>query len=317
VRARVLLLALLLPAACGGEPGAPTCLDRPAEAVDGDYVRTVTVDGDARVVTYRDGRVVRMPRDPRRVVSTLPGITEIVAALGAADRLVAVSEHCDRPPEVLDLPRLSVMPLDRERLAVLEPDLLLVDAVVRVIGLEDVDVPVLTLESRSLAHLAETVHLLASVFDTEEARAEAKRFDVALELAATASAPPPGTPTLRVLLVAQCDPLVVLGPGSLLDDGLRLCGAVNVACDLGRPSGPFAEELVLARAPDWILTLDGEPDPQLLRRWSSLAAVREGRVASGRSDDLVRAGPRTPTAVVRLADVLHGRRPAAALGGER
>lgn len=313
-----LLAALaLVGTACGAEHAAPACLDRPAAAVDGDYVRSTALDGDTRVVTFRDGRVFRVPRDPRRVVSTLPGITEMVAALGAADRLVAVSPYCDRPPEVLHLPRLSVMPLDRERLAELEPDLVLVDAVVRVVGLEDAHVPVLPLESRSVGHLEATVDLLAAVFDSPAARGEAARFAAALARAETAAAPPPGARTLRVLLVAQCDPLVVLGPGSLLDDALRLCGAANVACDLGRASGPFAEELVLARDPDWIVILDAASDRRLLARWGSLAAVREGRVARGSSDDLVRAGPRTPRAVTRLADVLRGRRPPEALkGGE-
>lgn len=51
----------------------------------------------------------------RRVASLYPGGTELVAALGAVDRLVARSHWCDRPPAVRELPavtrtRVSVPP---------------------------------------------------------------------------------------------------------------------------------------------------------------------------------------------------------------
>src|SRR5258706_13143849 len=42
-----------------------------------------------------------------RVVSLLPAATEIVAALGRLDDLVAVSHECDFPPEVAAKPRIT------------------------------------------------------------------------------------------------------------------------------------------------------------------------------------------------------------------
>jgi len=309
-------LALLL-AACGPE-APPPCLDRVGQAPDGAYVRSAEVDGDRRRVVYADGRVVRVPLDPRRIVSTLPGLTEIVASLGALDRLVAITEHCDRPRETEGIRRISVMPFDLETLADVEADLVLVDPILNTDAVPAKGGPAfLALESRTLAHLLTTVELLAAVLGTEEARLGALRFEAGLNLARIAAAPEPDAVPPRVLLLAESDPLYVLGPGSLLDDMLRQCGAVNVACDLGRASGPFAEELVLARRPDWILALDGRPDAALLARWASVPAVAEGRVASGAADDLLRAAPRIPAALVRLADVLHGRRPPEALEGAR
>jgi len=43
----------------------------------------------------------------RPVVSLLPAATEIVCALGAGDRLAAVSHECDHPESVSALPRLT------------------------------------------------------------------------------------------------------------------------------------------------------------------------------------------------------------------
>ena len=46
-------------------------------------------------------------RAPQRIASLLPSATEIVAALGLADRLVGVSHECDYPADVSRLPVLT------------------------------------------------------------------------------------------------------------------------------------------------------------------------------------------------------------------
>lgn len=43
-----------------------------------------------------------------RIVSLLPGATEIVAALGLSDELVGISAECDTPAAVMDRPRVSL-----------------------------------------------------------------------------------------------------------------------------------------------------------------------------------------------------------------
>ena len=49
---------------------------------------------------------------PARIVSLLPGATEIVSALGLADRLVGISAECDQPPSILNRRRVSIAALD-------------------------------------------------------------------------------------------------------------------------------------------------------------------------------------------------------------
>lgn len=49
---------------------------------------------------------------PPRIASLLAAGTEIVCAMGLADRLVAISHECDYPPEVLDRPRVTRLTLD-------------------------------------------------------------------------------------------------------------------------------------------------------------------------------------------------------------
>ena len=44
---------------------------------------------------------------PRRIVTIAPNAAEIISTLGAADRLVAVSQFCMYPPDLASLPRVG------------------------------------------------------------------------------------------------------------------------------------------------------------------------------------------------------------------
>ena len=101
--------------------------------------------------------------------------------------------------------------------------------------------------SSSLGHLAQSFTVLHTVIGADERgvlrlRDWQKRYETLL---ADLKRRKPETPP-RVLAVVQWDPLYVLGRGSLIDDLLRACGCINIACDLeSDASGVFAEELVL------------------------------------------------------------------------
>ena len=84
------------------------------------------------------------------------------------------------------------------------------------------------------------------------------------------------------------------------------CGGINVACDLGRASGPFSEELVLARRPDVVLLLRGELPESFRRRWANVPAVQDDRCVLFTDDDLLQAGPYVPEALRELAEAIHG-----------
>ena len=65
---------------------------------------------------------------PERIVSLVPSTTETVAALGAADRLVACTRYCIEPAELLrELPRVGgTKNPDREAIMACAPDLVVV-----------------------------------------------------------------------------------------------------------------------------------------------------------------------------------------------
>ena len=51
-----------------------------------------------------DGNLVRLDKPAERVISLAPSLTEILFAIGAAQKVVGVIEYSDFPPEAKTLP---------------------------------------------------------------------------------------------------------------------------------------------------------------------------------------------------------------------
>ncbi|HVG99558.1 MAG TPA: cobalamin-binding protein [Miltoncostaeaceae bacterium] len=74
-----------------------------------------------------------------RIASLLPSATEMVAALGLADRLVGRTHECDWPPEVAGVPALTADRVDRSAMTSAEIDGAVADAMAAGGGLYRLD----------------------------------------------------------------------------------------------------------------------------------------------------------------------------------
>jgi ABC-type Fe3+-hydroxamate transport system substrate-binding protein len=286
------LAAGLWLAACGDV--APTPAARPARDA-------------SRTVRDTTGAQVRLPAEVRRIVTTVPGLTETVLAMGLGTALVGVSDQDPSVGVVGALPRIAVWPtIPPEAVAALAPDLVLVD---RTLSAGDLAAlrrrfpGTFATDSRSLDGLRESFLRVAEAVGHDR---RGQRLAIELDRARR-EARVEGRP--KVLLLGQGDPPIALGPGSLLDDMVRAVGGENVAFDLGRPSGELSPELVRARAPEWILRTGGTFPDALRERWSTVPAVERGRVVDLSGAEFVQAGPRTAGALLRLARILSGTEP--------
>src|SRR5271167_1876936 len=110
-----------------------------------------------------------------RIVSLVPHATELLFALGLGEEVVAVTHECDHPPAALELARVTrdalpeglsaaaidqavrertlrgeaIYELDRDRLAALEPDLIVTQALCPVCAVSYEEVAELALEMPS------------------------------------------------------------------------------------------------------------------------------------------------------------------------
>lgn len=262
---------------------------------------------------WRDPDTPLPSKKPQRIVCLAPVYTEIVCALGAADRLVGRTEWCRYPPGVLDLPVVGRMGQpDLEAVVVLRPDLILAPELGNKEDYEKLrgmGCRVETMEPGTFADALATIRRIGAWLgeDNEADRLvrkiEAERDQVLKRLE--------GRPRVRCAFVVGHDPLFVAGKGTFADDLLSYAGAEN-ACGDAQGWARYGVEDFLARNPEVILdsTMGSERPPEELvvafwKRWPDLAAVRGGRVHAVDPDLTNRPGPRIVGALVELASRIH------------
>ena len=217
-----------------------------------------------------------------RVVSLAPSLSEIVLELDAAALLVGVLDGGERPAALSHLPSVGRYgQLEMESLLKLQPDLVLLwpDSIgpAQRQQLQAFGIPLLVLEPRDLAHLAEQfAEIGARIGRRERGESLRRRFNERLlELARRYGREQP----VRVFYQVWDRPLYTIGGQQIISDALRLCGAENVFAELSLPAPQVSVEAVLQRDPEVILAgsgaqLDG------WRRWPHLTAVRRNQLWS-------------------------------------
>jgi iron complex transport system substrate-binding protein len=243
---------------------------------------------------------------PQRVVVFAPSAAEALVALDLTDRVVAVGSHGPWPAEFAALESAGSFDRpDLERILELECDLVLNTASVAASAgherLERLGVAVATLDTSTFEGVFASLRQLGELFDREDRANEiAAGMRAGLERvrAATADLPPK-----RVLFVVGRDPLFVAGPGSHVDELIRLGAGINVAHDAASPYQQFSVEVVLERRPEVIVDTSG--DAEYWDQWPFLPAVRDGNVYRVEPNVLVIPGIRLPEMAQAMAELIH------------
>jgi len=250
------------------------------------------------------GKSITIPWPPKRIVSTVPSLTELLYAVGAQDQLVGVTTYCTYPPEALKKPKVGSINLDYESLAALKPDLIATSVAVahKSAGeLEALGYKVFSVDPHTVAEIATGLRLLGRVSGHE---AEAEKVAAEFESRVKAATRPPG-PT--VYFEHSGDPLGSSGPDSYVGDAIRLAGGRNILEGGWRL---IDWETVLARDPDVILI--AHPRTAGLERragWSTLKAVTSGRVYFVEKEHYLFPTPRLADGVEEAARLIHAKNP--------
>jgi iron complex transport system substrate-binding protein len=258
---------------------------------------------------------------PRRIVSLIPAVTEMLFALGAGLQVVAVSSFDAYPPEVKQLPRVGAL-LDPnvERILSLKPDLVVVYASQKDLKLQlaRASIPIFDYRHAGLADVSTTIRTLGE--RTGHAVQAGEVVNGIHEGLADIQKRVGGRPRPRVLLVFGREPgalrgIYASGGTGFLDDMLRVAGGDNVFADIQREAVEASTELILNRRPDVILeirTSDNPVTPATLasevsvwRTLASVPAVRHDRVQFVTDDRIVIPGPRVVDGTLALARALH------------
>ena len=240
---------------------------------------------------------VAEPQQFTRLVTLAPNLTELVFAAGAGENLVGVSAYSDYPPAALQLPVIGdAFTVDQERLALLQPDALLVwesGTPAHVVDqLRRVGFHVEVIRTRSLDDVALALIRIGELTGhATEAEAEAGRYRAALQSmrARYADAEP-----LRVFYQVSQRPLFTINGQHFLSELIEICSGQNIFEDLDELAPTVDVEAIVARDPEVILASDEAGDDAFSewQRWPNIAANRYGNHFLMPADEIGRATPR-------------------------
>ena len=259
--------------------------------------------------------------EARRIISVIPATTEMLFAMGAGDRVVAVGSYDHFPPAAERLPRVGAL-LDPnvERILSLTPDLVVAygsqDDLKR--QLTRAGIGIFDYRHAGLADVTATLRDVGRrVGERARADALAQRIEDQIEdirgRVRKAAAP-------RVLLVFERDRLALRGiyaSGGVgfLNDMLHAAGGMNVFEDVKTQAVQATTEQIIARRPDVILEVRAASRafpagdrPAELNTWKALGsvpAVKNGRVLFVFDDGIVVPGARIAEGTLVMAKALH------------
>ena len=247
------------------------------------------------------------PEVAQRVVTLSPHLAELVFAVGAGDSLVGVSAYSDYPEDVSALPQVGdAFMVDQERLALLEPDLILAwdsgTPAATVDALRKQGYVVERIRTRTLADIAAAIDTIGRRTGREQA-ASAVRAQFESQLAELAPADE-GSAPIRVFYQIAERPLYTVSGNHYASELIDRCGGRNIFADLGDLAPMVSEEAVLARDPEVIIAGGDESAIGSLfdhwRRWEGLAATRLDNYYVVNADLLGRPSDRLALAGVEI-----------------
>jgi iron complex transport system substrate-binding protein len=259
------------------------------------------------------GRAVSLDVTPTRIVSLAPGLTEMLFALGAGDRVVGRTRWCDYPPRVTDIPSVGDgLSPNVESILSRRPDLVVFYASpaneTAISQLEQLGVTTLSLLTDDLEDLMRSTRLLGRVTGDSE-MADSLADWLGREIAALERTRPTWDDP-SVLMVAWDNPPIVIGESSFLSEIVEIAGAQNSFGDVDRPSLTVSIETIAARDPDLVLVVSDSGVPAWAARpeWRVVGAVHDSRFVVVRGSEFGRPSFRAPQAIRRLRTALVERR---------
>ena len=258
---------------------------------------------------------------PQRIVTFAPSSTEIIAALGAADRLIAVGTFCTYPPEVAKLPKVGgLVDPDLEGILRLRPDLVVERGTIKEVEqlCERSHICLFRDPTERIEDLYRTIDALGELLHRHEAagklvadiRARLDRISAAVA----------GQPRPRVFItVSRRDPdalagLLTANGHTFIGEIVQLAGGANVFASLAIDYPEVSPEAILAARPDVIIEAMPEAKPSaaleerirtVWRRLGPIPAVENNRIYVMTEDNILIPSPRVVDTVAALARLLH------------
>jgi iron complex transport system substrate-binding protein len=270
---------------------------------DGPYPMTIVDD---------IGREVTLEKQPERIVSLLPSLTEILFALDGGDRVVGVTNWCNYPEETANREKIGdLFSPNTELILSLNPDLILTgrsSMLEETLSfLEDNGIPYIVVDPLNMDEIVTSVNTVAEIIGAPEkaepvlAAIQSGREAMATRVAAVSQADRP-----NVFVLLDTEYLYTVGSGEYLSELIELAGGLNGAAALEVGYFMISEEAFFQLNPDIIICTFPLSEQVLAKKnWQELNAVKNGRVYDVNGDLVSRPGPRVILGLEELYGVFY------------
>lgn len=266
--------------------------------------------------TFRDAldREITLDRPPERIISLAPSLTEILYALGLGDRVAGVTRFSTYPPKAASRPRVgSYNNLNVEKIISLSPDLVIgtVDGnnPIVVTLLEQAGIEVFIVNPRNVRQVIETVATLGRICGIPEKAEETARK--MLERVQRVLGKTRGEKRPLVFLQINIKPIMTVNRQTFHHDLIDLAGGINIAGDEPITYPRISLEAVIQKRPEVILISSMERGGKFEKarndwlKWTTIPAVKNGRVHLIDSDLIDRPSPRIIKGLEEMARFFH------------
>jgi len=253
---------------------------------------------------------------PRRIVSLAPSVTEILFALGLGDNLVGVTTFCDYPEEAKKKTKIGGMSNPSlEAVLSLRPDVVVMTTDGNPKEFEErlrsMKINTYVFGARTLRGLPEGIRSLAETLGVKERGEQlAHSIEDGVQKASRSTSDENSRASAKkVLFIVWPEPLIAAGPGTAIDDAIKLLGYDNIASQSATAYPKYSIEEVLRQAPDVLVIGKGTGmdmvavSKGILKRLARVPAVRNNRVCYV-GEGLYRLGPRVVQGIEELSACL-------------
>ena len=256
---------------------------------------------------------------PNRIISLSPNVTEILFAMGLGDKIVGVTNFCDYPEEVKKKPKIGGMSNPSlEAVFSSKPDIVVMTTDGNPKEFEErlrsLKIRTYVFKARRLSELPLGIRELGLALGVKDkAEILAKEIEGTMNKMNNYNPPLPpfskgghgGIWKKKVLFIIWPEPLIVAGPGTLIDDVITLLGAENLAAKVKTSYPKYSIEEIIRHSPDVIFIGKGHTDTKevsenLLKRIALVPAVKYHAVCY-MSDSIYRLGPRVVQGIKEMA----------------
>ena len=197
----------------------------------------------------------KVPKNPQRIVSLSPAVTEILFALGAENLLVGRTEFCNFPPQVADIENVGgISNLNVEKVISLQPDLVIAGSMVpektsKLIGKAGIPVACV-IEKKNFDGLFENITKIG-LLANKVSSAKSLNDSLKNELSKISLKNTTDTPSVYYVVGYGKSGNFTAGGNTFINDILRKAGTRNIAENI--KGWDFSLEALLATDPDYII----------------------------------------------------------------